>query len=52
MLQAELDRVGYETGLSHGALLETAQEVKNVQEQLGPLKAQLASYKDLPPVRA
>lgn len=42
--------MGYDPGLSHGALVQQAEEVEDIQKQLAPLKAQLASFKDLPPV--
>ena len=42
--------MGYDPSISHSALLQQAEEVEEVQRQLAPLKAQLASFKDLPPV--
>ncbi len=48
--QAELEGLGYQSALGHSALLEGAREVSEIQGQLAPLKAQLVSYKDLPPV--
>ncbi|XP_064391268.1 HAUS augmin-like complex subunit 1 [Halichondria panicea] len=48
-MKAELEGLGYQSALGHSALLEGAREVSEIQGQLAPLKAQLVSYKDLPP---
>jgi len=48
--QALLNRVGYTPEISHGVLVEVAEQRKDLEKKTKPILDTLRSYQDLPPV--
>lgn len=49
-MQTILNRVGYSPDISHGVLVEMAENSKELEKKTKPILETLRSYQDLPPV--